>query len=139
MPGQDAVSTKSFARRCEQDHLQFAAVNGELRPAVTGGFPARLRPNTLAVPGVICEFRGRYGCRREQVTQSEIRKFAYRVGEGVDAHAQRLDRIDAFEHAAIDSDLMEAERRCQAGDAAADDQDGQAVLLNAESAHKAVL
>ena len=48
MAGENAVGAQPLARRVEQDHLQFAAMDGELRPVVAGGRPRGSRPDALA-------------------------------------------------------------------------------------------
>ena len=124
MAGDDALGAEPFARRGEQDHLQLAPVDGELRPVVARGETARLRPDELAVLRVIRQFRGRNRRRGEPVGQPKLGQFAHRVRQGIDADAEWLDGLHALEHAGIDADLMQAQRRRQAGDARADDQNG---------------
>src|SRR3546814_8373989 len=46
-PGQDVLAADARLRRGQQQHLQLAAVERDLRPAVADGLAARLRPDEL--------------------------------------------------------------------------------------------
>jgi len=123
VPGHDLAGTQALSGGIQQDHQQCAAVDGELRPVVTGLAASGLRPDTLPVIIIIAEFGGRNRGCGQHVMQSEVGQFAHGMGQQIDADAQRLRCGNGLEDTAVDADLVQAQRGCQAGDAAAGDQD----------------
>ncbi len=119
MARQDAVASEPFDHRVEQDLLQGAAMDRELRPLVAGIEPARLRPDRLAVFREVGKLLGAHAGGVELVHQAELDQFAAGVRQHVDADAERLQFAHAFEDAARHADLMQAERQRQPADAAA--------------------
>ena len=68
MARRDGLGPEPFADGREQEHLQLAAVDRVLRPAIAGGDAARLGPDSLTVLGEIRELRRRNRGRGECVT-----------------------------------------------------------------------
>jgi hypothetical protein len=58
MTGENVLSPQPLGRGIEQDLLQRAAMDRELRPFVAGLDAARLAPDRLALLGKIREFPG---------------------------------------------------------------------------------
>jgi len=125
--GDDALRPQAFARGLQQHHLQPAAVDGELRPAVAGGLAARLRPDELAALGVVGQLRGAHAQGVEPVEQAQLVQLAHRMGQQVDADAQRPDLRRGFEDRHRHPRLVERERQGEAADAGAGDQDRHAL------------
>ena len=90
MAGENIFAAQPFGRGIEQDLLQRAAMDRELRPFVAGLDPARLAPDRLAVLGKIRKFPGAHAGRVEPVEQAEFDQLANRVRQHVDADAERL-------------------------------------------------
>ena len=81
----DAVGSAAFADGVEEEHLQFAAVDGELGPAVAGAPTPRFRPDVVAVPADQRPFLGLDPDVGKAVGESEIGEFSNGVGLEVDA------------------------------------------------------
>ena len=122
MAGENVLVAQPLGRGIEQDLLQRAAMDRELRPFVTGLDAARLAPDRLAVLGEIREFLGAHGGRIEPVVQAELDQFAHRVRQYIDADAERPQLGHAFENSGGNADLVQAERQRQPADAAAGDE-----------------
>src|SRR6478735_2260043 len=122
MAGENVFTSQPFGRGIEQDLLQRAAMDRELRPFVPGLDPARLAPYRLAVLGKIRKFTGTHARRVEAVVQAELDQLAHRMRQYVDADAERLQLGHAFEYFGGNADLVQAERQRQAADAAARDE-----------------
>ena len=129
MAGEDVLLAQPFDRGIEQDLLQRAAMDRELRPFVAGLDAARLAPDRLAALGEIGELLGADGVRIERVEQAEFDQFAHRMRQHVDADAERLQLGHAFEHFGGNADLVQAERQRQPADAAACDEYGHVTPL----------
>ena len=71
---QHTISAETVPSRGQQDQLQVAPVDGELRPMVAGVQPARFRPDALAMLVVVGQFRRRNGDFRQCIAQAEIKK-----------------------------------------------------------------
>ena len=125
----DVGVAEAGAGGLEEEHLEFAAVDGELGPVVAGFAAAGFVPDGAAVAGVVGEFLGGDGEGGELGFEAEFAEFADGVGEEVDADAEGAGGLDAFEDLHRDADLVEAEGEGEAGDAAAGDQDGHRVGL----------
>src|SRR3954451_4647417 len=97
MAGEDVLWPQAFGRGIEQDLMQRAAMDRELRPFVSGLKPARLAPDRLAVLGEILELPGAHAAGVELVEQAEFDQFAHRMRQHVDADAERLERRHALE------------------------------------------
>src|ERR1019366_375862 len=124
MAGQNVLLSQPLGRGVEQDLLQRAAMDRELRPSVAGLDAARLAPDRLAVLGKIREFPGAHARRVELVEQAEFDQLAHGVRQHVDADAERLPLGHALEYFGGDADLVQAEPQRQPADAAAGDKYG---------------
>ena len=122
-PVTTALGAQPLVDRGEQDLVQLAARDRNLRPAVAGGAAARLGPDQLAVLVVEGELLGEDAGRRELVAEAERGQLADGIGLQIDAVAERAQRRHRVIDAAGDADLMQAQRLRQSGDAAADDDD----------------
>ena len=129
MAGEDVLFSQPLDRGIEQDLLQRAAMDRELRPFVTGLDAARLAPDRLAVLGEIRELLGADGVRIELVVQAELDQFAHRMRQHVDADAERPQLGHAFKDFGGNADLVQAERQRQPADAAARDENSHVTPL----------
>ena len=86
--GEDVRLAQPFGRGVEQDLLQRAAMDRELRPLVAGLDAARLAPDRLAMFGEIGEFAGAYGRGVKPVVQAEFDQLAHRMRQHIDADAE---------------------------------------------------
>ena len=135
MAGENVLSPQPFGGGVEQDLLQRAAMDRELRPFVTGLDAARLAPDRLAVLGKIGEFPGAHARGVELVEQAEFDQFAHGMRQHVDADAERLQLGHAFEYFGGNADLVQAERQRQPADAAAGDKNRHHTPLLAKGRH----
>ena len=119
--GEDVVFSQPLGRGVEQDLLQRAAMNRELRPVVPGLEAARLAPDRFAVLGKIREFFGAHARGVELVQQTQFDQLAHGMRQHVDADPERPQLRHAFEHARGNADLVQAERQGQPANAAAGD------------------
>ena len=71
---------QSLGRGIEQDLMQRAAMDGELRPFVAGLDPARFAPDRLAVFGEIRQLFGAHAGRVELIEQAKLDQFAHACG-----------------------------------------------------------
>src|SRR2546430_8296556 len=71
MAGENIFATQPLDRGVEQNLLQRAAMDRELRPLVAGLAAARLAPDRLAMFGEISEFAGAHGRSVEAILQAE--------------------------------------------------------------------
>ena len=122
MAGENVLRSQPLGRGIEQDLLQRAAMDRELRPFVTGLDAARLAPDRLAVLGKIRKFLGAHARGVEPVEQAEFDQFAHGMRQHVDADAERLQLGHALEDFGGNADLMQAERQRQPANAAAGDE-----------------
>src|SRR6478752_10561582 len=106
MAGENVLNSQPFGRGIEQDLLQRAAMDRELRPFVTGLNTARLAPDRLAVLGKIRKFTGAHARRVEAVVQTELDQLAHRMQQHIDADAERLQLGHAFEYFGGNADLV---------------------------------
>ena len=79
MAGMDLVRAQALLGDAVQDHVQFAAMDRELRPVVAGGTAARLAPDRLPELVVIGQRRGFDGAAGQVFLQPEFRQFLDRV------------------------------------------------------------
>ena len=81
----DAVRAEALADGVEQQQLQLAAMDRDLRPAVAGGAPARLGADAVAEAVEVHELLpvGDAG-RLDGLTEAELVEFAHRVRQQVD-------------------------------------------------------
>mgnify|MGYP003136857680 CR=1 FL=1 len=134
--GADARPPEPFASRLVEDHLQPAAVDGILRPAIAGVAAARLAPDLLAVPVGVDQFLGLDRRRGEPVGEAQFRQFAHRMRQQVDADAERSDLRHRLEQRDLDAGSVQGERRRQPADPAARHDDLHAVLHPAPAARR---
>jgi len=123
MAGDDSARTQPLADRGEQYLVQLAARDRNLRPAITGGAAARLGPDQLTVLVVEGELLGEDTGRREFFRQAQRRQLADGVGLQIDAVTERAQGRHRLVDAAGHTDLVQAQRLGQSGDAAADNDD----------------
>ena len=129
MAGENVLFSQPFDRGIEQNLLQRAAMDRELRPFVTGLDAARLAPDRLAVLGEIRELLGADSGRIERVVQAELDQFAHRMRQHVDADAERPQLGHAFKDFCRNADLVQAERQRQPADAATRDENSHVTPL----------
>lgn len=79
-PGPDGVGTEALTHRGEQQHLQSATMNRQLRVGVSGGQSARFGEQQCAVGGVEADRRRRHGRVADGVTESQVVEFAHGMG-----------------------------------------------------------
>src|SRR3546814_645325 len=108
--GVDSVGADALAHRLQQQHLQLAAVDRELWPAVAGGLAARFRPDELAALGVVGELGRAHAEAVELPQQAELVELAHRMRQQVDADAERLQRRRGLEDLDRPARLVQRER-----------------------------
>ncbi len=121
----DPARSEPLDGRVEQDLLQRAPMDRELRPGIAGREPACLSPDLLAPPRAVHERLGRDGAPAQVVEQPERVELAHGVRQQVDADAERAHLAGGLEHVDLDTDLVEPERGREPADAAADHHDVQ--------------
>src|SRR5262249_30362685 len=122
MAGEDILVAETFGRGIEQDLLQRAAMDRELRPFITGVQSTRLAPDRLAVLGEIGELLGAHARCRELIEQPELDQFAHGMRQHVDADAECPQLRHALDHPGGHADLVQAERQRQPANSATCDQ-----------------
>ncbi len=123
MTAAHAIGAQAFGRHPQEQHLQLAAVDRELRVVVAGADAARLRPDALSVPVVVRELGGLDRGRGERVLQPEAGQHPDGVGQQVDADAERPDLARRLDDRRVDAARVQGERGGQPADPAAGDQD----------------
>ena len=121
--GVDAVGADLGERSGMQDRVQYAAMDGDLRPPIARREATRLVPDRLAALGEVRQRRRGQAVGGEVVGQAERVELADRVRQQVDAHTERLDAIDALEHPDRKAGTMQAERGGQPADPTTGDDD----------------
>ena len=99
--------------------LQPATVDRELRPGIARLEPARLCPDPLPELIAVDQLPGSYAGGVELFEQAEFGQLLDRMRQQVDADAELADLGRLLEELDLDLPLGQAERRCQAADAAA--------------------
>jgi hypothetical protein len=97
-----------------QDHLQLAAMDGELRPRQAGMAAARISPDGLAVAVGVAQLARLDGGRGQGRLQAEARQDAHGAGLDVDADAERPELAHGLEDLDVETRAMEAHRGGQA-------------------------
>src|SRR3546814_11006227 len=75
----DAVGADALLHRAEQDHLQVAAMDRQLRCVIAGETPARLAEGELAVAIVEAHLLRLDGDRLQRRLQAEVAAFLHRM------------------------------------------------------------
>ena len=119
----DPVRAQHLPRGVEQDHLQLAAMDRELRPRQAGMAAARIGPDRLAVAVGIAQLARLDGGRGQRRLEAEAAEDAHGAGLDVDADAQRLQLAHRLEHLDIEAGAMEAHRGDESADAGAGNDD----------------
>jgi hypothetical protein len=119
----------------QQDHLQLAAMDGELRPGQAGMPPARIGPDRLAVAVGVAQLAGFDAGRGERRFEPEARQDAHRTSLNVDADAERPRLGHRLEDPDIESRARQAHGGGQAADAAAGNDDLHGRLSDRGSVH----
>src|SRR5258708_37268833 len=106
MVGIEPVGPCTGAKRIEQDHLQIAAMNRELRMVVAGRAPQRLLIDQLAeaieegrIAGFACDFRQRR-------FKTAACKFYGGMRQQIDAEADRTELGSRFKNTAGNAALL---------------------------------
>jgi len=122
--GADRVGAEALAHGVGDDPLEHPAVDRELRDVVPRVQAAGLVPDLLALAVEVEELGGPQGDGVERVEQPEVAQRADGVGQRVDPDAELADLARRLEHGDIaDPALVQRERRREAADATADDED----------------
>ena len=101
----------------------------DLRPVVAGRDAAWLPPDAAPVLREVDELRSGDAQLLERRPQAELVELAHRVGQQVDADAERAQRRDRLEDLHLEAGRVEAEGRHQPADAAARDDHSQGACL----------
>ena len=121
--GVDLAFAEAGAGRLIDDALQLAAMDRELRHVEAGIQAAQFVPDGLAEAVGVEQFVGADGDRVEPLEQAELFQFADRVRQRVDADAEFADGVGLLKNLAVDAAGMQHQRRGQAANASADDDD----------------
>src|SRR5262249_46497827 len=119
----DLVRSGPPHERVQQDHLQVAAMNGELRHVIAGETASWLAVNELAEPVVKAILARGYGHVRERLFEPKRTHLTRRVRQDIDAYPDRLEFGRRLEDPACDSGAMKHQPHRQSADARADNQD----------------
>ncbi len=124
----DRVGPGALDQLVMQQHVEAATMHGVLRPVVAGQKSARLGVDVVAVEPDQRPFLGGQSDAVEVgLAESEVVQLAHGVGLHVDADAERAHLADGFVHDAGHADLVQCERRREAADAAARNEDWSVV------------
>ena len=93
----DPLRAQHLPGGVEQDHLQLAAMDGELRPRQAGMAAARIGPDRLAVAVGVAQLARLDGGRGERGFEAEAGEDADGAGLDVDADAERLELAHRLE------------------------------------------
>jgi hypothetical protein len=118
----DVVRADLRLHRVEQDRLQIAAMDRELRPWVARPAPQRLLIDELAEAVEKDTLGGLDRDARERRLQAELAERLGRVRQEVDADPDRLDLGRGLEDAARNAAPMQLQCERQAADAGPDDE-----------------
>ncbi|MDA4084743.1 hypothetical protein MHAS_01664 [Mycolicibacterium hassiacum DSM 44199] len=123
--GPHGIAAQPLTYRGEQQHLQAAAVNRQLRVRIPGRQAARFDEQQRTVGAVVADRRRGHGSVRDDVPQSQTVQLAHGVGEQVEADTQRAQLSGALEHDdVVETALLQEECRGEAADPGAGDGDG---------------
>jgi len=102
--------------------MEFAPVDGVLRPFVPGVQPARLGLYVVAGASDQRPLTRRYADRIQvRRGQPEVEELTYRIGLQVDAHAKRAQFARRLVDGAVHADLLQCQGKRQPADPAACD------------------
>ena len=93
----DPLRAQHLLGGVEQDHLQLAAMDGELRPRQAGMAAARIGPDRLAVAVGVAQLARLDGGGGQRRLEAEAREDADGAGLDVDADAERLQLAHRLE------------------------------------------
>ena len=124
----DLVRAQHLPGRLEQDHLQLAAMDRELRPRQAGVPAARIGPDRLAVAVGIAQLARLDAGGGERRLHAEARQDAHRARLDVDADAKRLELAHRIEDFDVEPCPRETHRGGEAADARAGNDDLHAGL-----------
>ena len=129
MTVEQIVRAETLNNGVEQDLVQRAAMDRELRPLVSGLYPARFAPDRLSMLGEVRQFLRPDAGGIELLEQAEFDQFAHCMRQHIDADAKRLQFRHAFKHAARNTDLVKAQCERQPADPAPRDKNRHDKLL----------
>lgn len=104
--GDHRLGAEAGADGLQQGHLEAAAVDGILRPAIAGLAAAGLGPDLEAVLREQAPFAGGDADFGEDGAEAHLLELAHRVGLEVDAHAEGAELPCGLEHAGLEADLV---------------------------------
>jgi hypothetical protein len=119
---QQALAARFFDERIEQDLMELAAMNRDLRPVITRRAAERLLVDELAETVIERRFLRADAARGKRVLKPERRHLLHRMRQEVDADAQRLDLRRRLEDAAGNAAPLQHQAERQPANAAADDE-----------------
>ena len=118
----DDVRAQALLHGAQQQHLQLAAMDRDLRPAVAGGAPARLAVDAAAEAVVVDELLRRDAGGLDLLAEPELGELADGVRQQVDAGAVSLDAAGRLDDLDLEACLVQAERGGEAADPTARDE-----------------
>ena len=130
MRGVDALDADPFDSGIEQYRLQRAAVNGDLRPVVSGGLATRLLPDCRAVFGEIRKRRRLDRVRDQGRQEAQCIELPDGMRKQVDPDSESFDRLGGFKYPNRVAGLIQTQCCHQTTDAASGDEDVVAHLIS---------
>src|SRR6188472_220206 len=121
VPGLDPRFAEPLARRTQQNHLQIAAMNRELRPGISRRQPARLAPDFLPELVEVDELVCCHGTIGQRIKETALAEHPARMRKQIDADPERTQFLDRFIDTRLDANAVELERSGEPRDAGADD------------------
>ena len=110
----------------QQHHVQQAAVDRELGPAIAGCNAARLGPDMQPFLGVQAVVAGANANAVQALLQAQLAELSHCAGLQVDTHAKRTDLRHRLENLERHANLVAGQRQGESGDPAAGDENSHA-------------
>src|SRR5262245_10568859 len=127
--GVEARRAEARLDRVQQHAVQLAAMDTELRHVIARIQAAQFAPHHLPQPVGVNELAGADPGLVQRRQQSERREFLDRMRQQVDADAEFAQLLRLLEDLDLDARLTQRQRRDEAANAAADDQELHPVSL----------
>ena len=123
MAGDEVLRPEPLAHGIQEDLVQVGAMNGKMRPLMSGRESPWLAVDELAVAGEEGVVLRLAGDRRERVLEPELAQLLHRMRAEIDPDPERADIRRGLEHPDAGGGLrgVGGKRQRQSADAAADD------------------
>ena len=119
----DPLLAEPISRRAQQDHLQIAAMDRQLRPGIASRKSALLAPDLLPELVEIDELAGRDRALGQRLQQPAVAQHFGRVRQQIDADPERTQALNRLVDARLDADALQRERGGEPANTSTDDDD----------------